>query len=444
MIKKTVIMMVWSLVVAVGIAWAEPYELKTNKSAYQPGETVTIVFKNNSVKQFEPANNWPTITNAAGEVVYSPVTIQILVAVGPGQSKSWEWNQVDNDNATVPPGQYTATLKGFAITDDDTFSGSVIGQTVKTSFTIGGPQSPAPGLSDLAFSTDKPVYQTGGSGKVSMTLKNNGSTIVLLTSHDAWSVKKDGQLVYAPVQLMIWPSPYPLNPGKSMTYHWYKKDSFGLPVPSGSYTIEIGIGNVGGAPLQTLKRTIALTPTGKLAGTGMFPLAVGNKWTYDAHTTPLEIFLDPQSMEVTKKAGSSYLVTNLEETTRWVKMVGSSKPILRVSAGLFTPIVGDFFHFKQPLNHVYTATALGNTKMIVVGVNEVVETPAGKFTGCYRLSTVTPPGLLDGPKTIYTFAPGVGLVRYGTYGLGSVTTTYSLGYAKIKGTDGKWYTIGSQ
>jgi len=80
---------------------------------------------------------------------------------------------------------------------------------------------------------------------------------------------------------------------------------------------------------------------------------------------------------------------------------------------------------------VYPVKLLG-AKMKVVALNETVSTPAGTFVGCYRLDLVTGTGYRS-----FSFAPGVGLVRFVKGSL-----TWKLHRAKIKGSDGEWYTLG--
>lgn len=64
-----------------------------------------------------------------------------------------------------------------------------------------------------------------------------------------------------------------MAPNESKTYEWDKKNSSGAYVSAGSYTIRLGT-------YSTPIKTIALTPSGKIAGNIPFPLSMGNEWVY--------------------------------------------------------------------------------------------------------------------------------------------------------------------
>ena len=86
-------------------------ELSTDKSAYLPGETVTIVFRNTGSVPIELPNSAPwEILDAWGRVVYRPMAAMVITPVQPGTSKVWTWNQRDSYGNPVPPGDYTVRL----------------------------------------------------------------------------------------------------------------------------------------------------------------------------------------------------------------------------------------------------------------------------------------------------------------------------------------------
>lgn len=82
-----------------------------------------------------------------------------------------------------------------------------------------------------------------------------------------------------------------------------------------------------------------------------------------------------------------------------------------------------------------------NKTLRVGAVNQAVDTPAGRFTGCYRLD-VLPAAKKYKEFGSFWFARGVGWVRYTAIGYDGKLVAYSLHRAKIQDTDGTWYTIG--
>lgn len=290
--------------------------------------------------------------------------------------------------------------------------------------------------SEVKLTTDRPVYKLG-SGMVTLTLTNGGTGTIGTNSPNPWVIYRGDQIVFAPISILIVGS---LTPGQSKSWGWDMKDMGGLPVTAGSYTVKVGplwsgyTGNSG----FSLSKTIALTPSGKIAGSSRFPLKVGNEWNYGAVTSSGGL---NQSMKVTTKSENWYKVTNLVGMNRWARLTSSSKPTLFVSSQPSDPSAR-LFRFNQPVGYTYTTNMETFTQLKVGAIDETVETPAGMFLGCYRLD-VAASTIADGGYGSFWFAPGVGLVQYSKPWIGG-TNFYRLVSVTIQGSDGKVYTLSHQ
>lgn len=293
------------------------------------------------------------------------------------------------------------------------------------------------------LTTDRPVYTTGGTDPVTITVKNNTAQSVELPAQ-LFTVWKGSTLVFeegwATVQTPA------VGPGGSKSWLWSKKNLSGNLLGAGTYTIKVGPLYFGSASVS-LSLNIALTPTGKLAGTSRFPLATGNEWVYSVEQYLLASPPPPttESMKILQ-AWSAYnlaYVKNFLGADRWVWMTGYSKPVLHVWAAPWGSMEA-LFRFNRPVGYTYSAPSLfaAGTKMRVGWTNDTVTTPAGTFKGCYRLDTVNPQTAPTGAAYhSYWFAPGIGLVQSlsGSY----MKNTYRrLLRATLKGSDGKTYFIG--
>jgi len=213
----------------------------------------------------------------------------------------------------------------------------------------------------------------------------------------------------------------------------------GKLVPKGSYTIEVGQLWLGGAQF-TRSVTVALTPSGTIAGTNSFPLAVGNEWNYSASSS---IGSPLSSMRVVQKWPNSnwFKVTNLIGMDRWATHQGAAKPTLFVIPHpLAKTIIQPLFRFRQKVGFKYTTSLESFTYLMVGAKNETVVTPVGTFTGCYRIDVVIST-IADGGYMAFWFAPGVGLVQYKRLWIGG-PKLYKLESAKIQGSDNQQYGIG--
>lgn len=295
---------------------------------------------------------------------------------------------------------------------------------------------------EVRVATDKPIYTTMEFDPVKITVINDSPRNVLIPNAK-WRVLKGSKVVYAPISEFLETVPA----GKSGSLVWDKKTNTGAAA-AGSYTIEVGPMFITPVNIGTRKITVALTPTGMIAGnrmsgTSWFPLSVGDEWRYVATTkTGASV---TAAMKVTNHPATSkwYRVTNLVGAGRWASLSGAVKPALFVTS---TPSSGSagvsLFRFKQAVKYAYKVQLpplLTMVQMKVGSTNETVATPAGTFKNCYRLNA-TPAGW--GAGVSYWFAPGVGLVQYIEWKATTGVKLYRLHHAKIKGSDAKTYTIG--
>ncbi len=80
----------------------------TNKPQYSIGEIVTVGFQNTGPTTITLYSSAPwVILDALGSVVYSPIALQYLVPVLPGQIQVWYWNQIGSSGLQVSSGTYT-------------------------------------------------------------------------------------------------------------------------------------------------------------------------------------------------------------------------------------------------------------------------------------------------------------------------------------------------
>lgn len=282
----------------------------------------------------------------------------------------------------------------------------------------------------VLLTTEQAVYKKGSSEGVTITLKNEGSVSVVW--YGPWSVWKDGWAVYEPTAFL---GPILLKPGYSKTWNWNLKDGSGKAVPSGSYTIRVEAMWID-SPSFGVKRTIAVTPSGKLAGSNKFPLAAGNQWSYVSGPGLGGFASAPVWVTVTGKLGSWFWVQGLLGGDWYVKRTGTVYPTLYVKYQDKSAVL---FRFNRWTGYSYEVSVppLMGKKLRVGATKATVLTPVGEFKNCYRLDVVGQTGV--GYKSFW-FAPGVGLVAYDMYTPNEIVA-YRLQTATVKGSDGKFYTI---
>lgn len=84
---------------------------KTSKETYRTSEDVILILENKCEFTLVLPNPAPwLIINESGEIIFSPITIQVIESVEPGLTLTWKWDQRDNEGRTAPPGTYYARL----------------------------------------------------------------------------------------------------------------------------------------------------------------------------------------------------------------------------------------------------------------------------------------------------------------------------------------------
>ena len=85
---------------------------KALKDEYKISEPVTFRLINNCDENLILPNSAPwTIKNSEGETVFTPISLQVVTKVKPGDFKEWSWNQKDNHGENVKPGTYYIEIK---------------------------------------------------------------------------------------------------------------------------------------------------------------------------------------------------------------------------------------------------------------------------------------------------------------------------------------------
>ncbi len=284
----------------------------------------------------------------------------------------------------------------------------------------------------LELTCDRGVYRSGVDDPLIFTIKNHGNSPALIggfsvTSQDAsLTVFQGGQ----PLTV--------IEAGQSTLRFWNRKNRWtGQFAPPGSYIITV----VSYSTARTdLSRTVALTSTATLAGDGLFPLGVGNRWTYvdrDARTDfpPPALTTDLSSLSASWYQANAFVVGS-----GWLSLTGGAFPTAWYSAqsGQAADLL---FRFGRSVGYSYTVGAglVGPNAVLlhVTGTNLTVVTRAAKFTGCYRLD-VTDPNAWFGS---FWFAPGFGLVQYTRREGTNPLRTLALSEAKIQDVDGLVRTV---
>lgn len=84
---------------------------KTSKDFYKVSESVVLVLENGCDYSLRLPNSAPwLVVDANGKIVFSPIALQVITDVKPGEIVQWAWNQRDNEGEQVPLGTYHAKL----------------------------------------------------------------------------------------------------------------------------------------------------------------------------------------------------------------------------------------------------------------------------------------------------------------------------------------------
>ena len=85
----------------------EGIDFKANKDVVSSKESVcfTIINKSEETVQLPSPHPW-YIVDKEGKIIYSPMSIQVIVDLKPNTIKQWCWDQKDGSEVYVKPGQY--------------------------------------------------------------------------------------------------------------------------------------------------------------------------------------------------------------------------------------------------------------------------------------------------------------------------------------------------
>jgi hypothetical protein len=98
--------------------------ITTDKRSYNPGEIVGISIKNLGSEQLTFPNSalGLMIRNLASNELYPILSSQVITILGPGDSKSLQWDQVGIDGSQAPSGNYSASVNSGINTAETRFS----------------------------------------------------------------------------------------------------------------------------------------------------------------------------------------------------------------------------------------------------------------------------------------------------------------------------------
>jgi hypothetical protein len=98
--------------------------ITTDKQSYNPGEIVGILVKNLGSAQLTFPNSalGLMIRNLASNELYPILSSQVITIIGPGDSKSLQWDQVGIDGSQAPSGNYSASVNSGINTAETSFS----------------------------------------------------------------------------------------------------------------------------------------------------------------------------------------------------------------------------------------------------------------------------------------------------------------------------------
>jgi hypothetical protein len=102
-----VYIIVFTVIASFLFSCEEEFMLILDKERYLEKEPVCFLLVNNSNKVLMLSNPAPWKILKNKEVVFSPITPQVLIKLLPGEKKGWCWDMRDNEGKYVPPGEYT-------------------------------------------------------------------------------------------------------------------------------------------------------------------------------------------------------------------------------------------------------------------------------------------------------------------------------------------------
>lgn len=98
--------------------------ITTDKQTYNPGEIVSISIKNLGSEELIFPNSalGLKIKNLASNELYPILSSQVITILGPGDSKSLQWDQIGIDGNQAPSGNYSASVNSGMNTAETSFS----------------------------------------------------------------------------------------------------------------------------------------------------------------------------------------------------------------------------------------------------------------------------------------------------------------------------------
>ena len=86
----------------------------TTKDVFKVSEPVEFILINNCEDSIVLSNSAPwRIEGLEGEVVFKPISLQVLVEVKLGEEMKWIWDQRDSEGKQVPTGRYYVVIDTF-------------------------------------------------------------------------------------------------------------------------------------------------------------------------------------------------------------------------------------------------------------------------------------------------------------------------------------------
>ncbi len=98
--------------------------ITTDKQTYNPGEIVSISIKNLGSEELIFPNSalGLKIKNLASNELYPILSSQVITILGPGDSKSLQWDQIGIDGNQAPSGNYSASVNSGMNTAETSLS----------------------------------------------------------------------------------------------------------------------------------------------------------------------------------------------------------------------------------------------------------------------------------------------------------------------------------
>ncbi len=85
------------------------------KEKFKVGEDVCFeIINNNSSTYYLPSSApWAVFSTDTNSIIYSPIAMQKIEKLKPGQRKEWCWKQIDINQDKVPTGKYKIRITLF-------------------------------------------------------------------------------------------------------------------------------------------------------------------------------------------------------------------------------------------------------------------------------------------------------------------------------------------